>query len=410
LTLENIYTQVQGASRVQNALEKIHEGYLNKHSIEQLAQSVFVSERQLRKLFVKHLGLAPIKIAKYHKALFAKKLVVFSRHSLTEIAFASGFNSIRQFNSVFKEVFGYSPSVIRRSILMPNLATAPVFLLKYAPPFHFKNLLSFLKIRAITGVEEVTDQAYSRTFRTDEARGFFIIRDCPAESALQLQIHTDDIRCYMMIYHQVRKMFDLDMDFSNVIQQFKKDVILNKGLEKNQVPRLPIAFNPFEGVIRAIIGQHSATTTLISRLVEKTDLRTDDNFPEGLRYFFPTPAELLSVEIEGLAQSKQLTIQAVSKALITKKLHLTTNQSFETFYKTLSTIKGIGDWTIHDVAMRALGMKDCFPASDLGIIKALTQILGQKPHLKEIQALAEQWHPYRSYAALCLWNQYESKN
>ena len=121
---------------------------------------------------------------------------------------------------------------------------------------------------------------------------------------------------------------------------------------------------------------------------------------------------LLDLELEGmgLSQSKQLTIQEVSKAVVMKKLQLTANQSFEAFYQAFSSIKGIGDWTINYVAMRALGMKDCFPASDLGIIKALTQILGQKPHLKEIQQLAEQWHPYRAYAALCLWNQYNPKN
>ena len=120
------------------------------------------------------------------------------------------------------------------------------------------------------------------------------------------------------------------------------------------------SYNSFEFVVRAILGQQisiKAATTLAARLVEKVNLMTDSNFPDGLAYFFPTPEELLNVKLDGIgiSNSKQFTIHAVTEEIITKNLQLTANQSFEEFYQTFSAIKGIGDWTVNYVAMRGLG-------------------------------------------------------
>ncbi|MBI9091443.1 MAG: methylphosphotriester-DNA--protein-cysteine methyltransferase family protein [Desulfobacterium sp.] len=101
---------ISGVSVVNNALERIYDGYLNYHSIQDLAKELLLSDRHLRKLFVDNLGVPPIKIARHHKSLFAKKLLLFSDQSITDIAFASGFGSIRQFNTVFKTVFGKTPT------------------------------------------------------------------------------------------------------------------------------------------------------------------------------------------------------------------------------------------------------------------------------------------------------------
>lgn len=280
--------------------------------------------------------------------------------------------------------------------------------LKYEKPFNFKQVLSFLKRRAMAGVEVVTEIGYSRTFRTKNATGFFTVTDNPDQSALELRIACDDIRYTMEIHNRVRKVFDLDTDFSLINERCAKDEHLSKGMVEGHVPRLPAAFDPFEFVVRAILGQQisvQAATTLASRVAAKADLKSDGGYPSGLECFFPGPNELLALELDGLGipRTKQATLKTVAQAILDQRVKLTSNQSFETFSKDFSALKGIGEWTVHYVAMRGLRMVDSFPAGDLGVIKALTK-KGRAPSKKEITEMAEQWRPYRAYAALCLWN------
>ena len=279
--------------------------------------------------------------------------------------------------------------------------------LEYKKPFDFNQILSFMKYRAIRGVEIITENSYSRTFRIDNTKGYFTVFNHPEKSSLRLKINCDDIKCYKPISHKVRKMFDLDTDFSFINEKFAQDEILSRGMEDGHVPRLPIAFDLFEHTIRAILGQQitvRAATTLAGRIVEKVSLKVNPNFPVGLDYFFPTPSELLKIDLDGLGitKTRQATIKNVLNAIVNKAVCLRANQPFDQFYRDFSSLKGIGDWTVHYVAMRGMGMVDSFPSRDLGILKALTED-GKSPTQKEILNLAEKWRPYRAYAALCLW-------
>jgi 3-methyladenine DNA glycosylase/8-oxoguanine DNA glycosylase len=114
---------------------------------------------------------------------------------------------------------------------------------------------------------------------------------------------------------------------------------------------------------------------------------------------------LLHLDLDGLGipRTKQTTLKTVAHAILDQRVKLTSHQSFETFRENFLALKGIGEWTVHYVAMRGLRMIDSFPASDLGVIKALTKD-GRVPSKKKITEMAEKWRPYRSYAALCLWN------
>ncbi|MCP3966461.1 MAG: DNA-3-methyladenine glycosylase 2 family protein [Lentisphaerae bacterium] len=400
---------IDGSLLINRTIHMIYDGFLNHHSVTSLARKLLVSERHLRKLFVDNLGMPPIKVAKYHRALFAKKLLMYSNSPVTEIAYASGFNSLRQFNDVIRETFEQSPTQLRKEFKNKNIAIdTPVMMLSYKKPFDFKNILSFMRPRALLGIEVVTEVSYSRTFRTAEAHGYFSVTDNAQQSALELRIHCDDVRSYMDIHNRVRKVFDLDTDFTRINELFSKDKILSRGMINGCAPRLPRAFNPFEFVIRAVLGQQisvKTASTLAARIVSKAAVKTDKSYPEGLDFFFPTPEELLKTDITelGITSVRQKTIKTVSQAIYKSDLLMTDNQTFEKFNKDFSKLKGIGDWTVNYVAMRGLGMFDSFPAGDLGIIKAL--IKGdKKPSHKEVLEIAEKWRPYRSYAALCLWN------
>ncbi len=409
VSLEYYNGNVDGAYVVNTALKMIYDGYLNYHSIPDMSKELLVSDRHLRKLFLDYLGVPPVKIAKYHKALFAKKLLLFSDQPITDIAFAAGFGSIRQFNHVFKEIFGETPSFLRKESSMEKSGSGnTTLLLRYKKPFYFRQALSFMKPRAIKGVEVFTENSYARTFRTNHAKGFFVVTDRPGQSALELRIGCNDIKCYMHVYNRVRKVFDLDTDFTLMNEKFAEDKLLSKGMQNSHVPRLPVAFDPFEFVVRAILGQQisvKAATTLAKRIAGKAAIKTNNSFPPGLDYFFPNPSELLNMELDGLGLSKtrQVTLKTATHAILHKKVKLTANQSFDTFHKDFSMLKGIGDWTVNYVAMRGLGMADSFPDNDLGIIRALAKN-DKKLSKKEIRDLAESWRPYRAYATLCIWN------
>jgi AraC family transcriptional regulator of adaptative response / DNA-3-methyladenine glycosylase II len=407
INLEYHNSYIHGSEKVNEALELIYNGYLNYNSIGDLADTLYISKRQLRKLFSDSIGLPPVKIGRYHKSIFAKKLITNSNRTITDIAFASGFQSSRQFNDTYKEIFGETPSATRKCCSAAATGN-PSLLLKYKQPFNYPQILSFMQSRLITGIEMIENQRYFRTFRTDHARGWFSVQDRPDQSALELKIICDDVRCYMEIYYRVRKMFDIDTDFDPINKMFEKDPLISRGMNVGQVPRLPIAFNPFEFTVRAILGQQitiKAATTLAGRIVEKAGISVSEDFPSGLEFLFPNAKELAATPLEnlGITGIRQQTIRTVTGAILDSRLSLSVSQGFETFEKDFSSLKGIGDWTVNYVAMRGLGMKDAFPASDLGIIKAYTEG-GVKPPVKKIIKLAEKWRPYRSYAALCLWS------
>jgi len=406
---------VDGVLLVQKALKMIYEGFLNRHSIKELADNLFISERQLRQLFVDNLGLPPVKIGKYHKVLFAKKLLLYSTLTLNDIIEAAGFGSSRQFNLVFKEILGVTPSQMRKlgNVYLKEIKN-PLLLLPYKQPFNFEQMINFMRMRQLNGVEHITETSYSRTFRTNDTSGYFTVRNNKEASALELEISSEGIIAYMDIYQRVRRMFDLNTDFERINAQFVEDELLSKGMIDGHVPRLPIAFNTFEFVIRAILGQQvsvKAATTFAGRIVEAGSIPTGEDFPEELTHFFPTVEEFetLTLDAVGLTKTRQQTIWNVVNALKNQVFSLSASQSLEQFHKEFSSVKGIGDWTVHYVAMRGLGMVDSFPAMDLGVLLAMQE--GEtKPKKKEVLAKAENWQPYRAYAALCLWQGLSAEN
>ncbi|OQY31518.1 MAG: hypothetical protein B6241_13770 [Spirochaetaceae bacterium 4572_59] len=282
------------------------------------------------------------------------------------------------------------------------------YYLPYKKPFHFEQLLDFMRVRAITGIELISENEYARTFRISGSYGYFTVRNDEEKSALILRIHSSDIRCYMEIYDRVRIMFDLDRDFSRIRKMFLDDPVLKRGMFRGEVPRMPVAFNSFEFAVRAVLGQQisvKAATTLAGRIAAKTDIRTEEYFPSGLDFFFPDTEELKSADFSdvGITKTRYQTLQNMMDNILAGELLFSSNQTFDQFHKNFISIKGIGDWTVNYVAMRGLGMMDAFPVADLGILKALST--GKKPlSVKAIEKIAEKWKPYRSYAALCLWN------
>lgn len=397
--MEHYQNNMAGISILKESLKLIHGGFLLEHTLDELAETLFVSLRHLRQLYHEHIGTSPIKVSMFYKAIMASKQLKASKSSVTDIALSSGFGSTRQFNEVFKKATDMSPTAYRKSKHpLPKI----VLQVPYDDDFNFHHLLSFLPYRMTKGVEVIDDVSYGRSFRLPLGKGYLFVKDNTGE--LIVELHTEEVTVIYEVYQKVLELFDLKTDFNPIRKRFETDDILKGGLINGQVPRLPKAFNSFELLIRAIINQQisiKATTTYMKRVVEKSAIKTPKGYPEGMAYYFPTSEELIEVPLDdiGLTNTRQQTLLNMMEALNKNEVSLSINQPFETFQKKMIQIKGIGNWTINYVALRGLGMVDSFPAKDLGVIKAL----GTKKE-KELIGIAEQWRPYRGYATLCLWH------
>ncbi|CAA0092130.1 putative bifunctional transcriptional activator/DNA repair enzyme AlkA [BD1-7 clade bacterium] len=397
-----------GVVAVERALHLIDEGFLNDRSIAELADTLDVSSRHLRHLFVQHVGAPPVRIAQMQKALFARTLLLQSSMSVTEIAFASGFGSLRQFNTVFQQVIGCSPTDVRRQSSCISVSEFTHSIVIECPDgADISSTLAFMRERAIAGVETVTDNQYRRSFALGGSQGVFCVDWVADRRELILSVKASDIRCFRRIYQRVRRMFDLDTDFSAMLPMFTADPLLARGLDRGCIPRLPQAFDAAEFMIRAILGQQisvKAATTIAGRIAEQAAL--DFNYSDADIYrLFPTPAQILALDLDGigLTKTRQDTLRAVCQAIEDGVFQLNSYQRIDDFRRDFTAIKGIGDWTASYVAMRGLGYRDVFPAGDLGVLKGLA-VDGVRPSIREAERIAEQWRPFRSYAALCLWH------
>lgn len=399
--MEHFQKNIEGALLVKKALKLIQEGYMLEHNLNELAESLHVSLRHLRSLFVETIGTTPIKVSMLQRALYSQSLILNSDLKLTQIALESGFGTSRQFNDVFKKTFKVTPSDYKKEPERYELGHI-ILELPYDNTFEFSKVLEFLPHRITRGVEVIEENCYKRTFRLDGHDGYLSVSD--TSNALKIDVYTKTIEVLYDLYQKMIGLFDLKTDFEPILKRFESDEILSKGIHNHQMPRLPVAFNPFELTIRAIINQQisiKATSTFMQRLVKKSNLLTSDSFPSGLDYFFPTPDELESTPIDeiGLTKTRQQTLKNVVSALISEEVSLSVFQSFDEFRNSFIKVKGIGNWTINYVALRGLGMVDSFPAKDLGVIKVL-----KTKKEKELIQIAEKWRPYRGYATLCLWH------
>ncbi|MBS7525440.1 DNA-3-methyladenine glycosylase 2 family protein [Fusibacter paucivorans] len=402
----------EAAQIVSKAMMLLGSGALNGADTEKLAKALFISERRLRQVFKTVLGISPTKVLNYQRILCAIPLIQETAQSMTSIAFEVGYSSVRQFNAQFKLIVGCTPTAMRDK-MMPTYPMPKLTLyLRSKSEVGFETVFSFMKPRLLRGVEAINGDAYQRTYYIETGSGYFTV--CPGDhpALLKLDVYTRDFDSIFDVFLRVRRMFDMDAPISEITAYLKRFEMLQSGFVDQYVPRLPTAFDAFEFLVRAILGQQitvKAATTLAQRIVERADLKTADDFPTGLTHFFPNinTCSVLSLEGLGITATRQATLKRVMQALLDNEFSLSPYQSYDVFKKAFGVVKGIGDWTVNYVAMRGLGMKDSFPASDLGVINVLAAMNdGQKMKPKAIEQLAEQWRPYRAYATLCLWRNY----
>ncbi len=394
------------SATVSRALRLICDGALVDAGINDLASRLGVGSRQLRRLFEQHLGASPVAVEQTRRVHFAKKLLDETDLPITQVAFSAGFNSIRRFNTALRGVYGRSPRDLRkRRVAAPSEPTIKLRL-GYRPPFDWQQVTSFLQLRAIPRVEAVDEQAYVRTVACGEFRG--TIRVAPGSGEyLVLEVSGDAAPVLPKLVAGVRTIFDLGADPMQIGEQLASDPVMRKLITKRPGVRVPGAWEPFELGVRAILGQQvtvRGATTLAGRLVERygTEVASVDPSVDRL---FPAPERLVDADIASLGMPRRRgeTICNFAAAMIESPSLLDGSLGFDEAVDRLCAIPGIGPWTAQYVAMRALGAPDAFPASDLGLRKALAALTGEPVSAAFLAKRSESWRPWRAYAALLLW-------
>jgi AraC family transcriptional regulator of adaptative response / DNA-3-methyladenine glycosylase II len=400
------------STTVRRGLRLIANGALDEGGVENLADRLGVTSRHLRRLFTQHIGASPLAVAHTQRLHFAKRLIDETTLPLNHIVIAAGFGSTRRFNDTFKNTYGRSPRDLRKigrqdDEYRPD-ATLSVRL-PYRQPFAWSALLGFFKHRVTPGVESVDGDCYRRTLLVDNKHAVVELRPSEKGNYLSLTLHGVNTSSLFETVQKARDVFDLDAPVAEITSVLSADPVLKQVLKAHPGIRVPGAWDGFELTIRAILGQQisvKAATTLAGRIAarygERLDHATSDE--SDLSFLFPTADRLSRARFNniGLVGSRAATLRRVATACVRGELQFDTAQDPQEFCTTLKAIKGIGDWTAQYVAMRALKNPDAFPASDLGLIKALKY--PDKVTPIELTRHAERWRPWRAYAALLLWN------
>lgn len=382
---------------------------LEEGSLDQVAARLGVTGRHLRRVFHDELGASPIEYAQTQRLLMAKRLLTDTRMPVIEVAMASGFGSLRRFNTLFKERYRLTPTDLRRTSPGRFPEGEPVFRVAYRPPFDWTSLVTFLGRRAIDGVESVShDGEYRRTVALHGHgtiwRGWLTVRQASGRNEIEVRVSGGLLRVLPQILARVRRLFDLSCHPDTIAQALGPLAEAAPGL------RVPGAFDGFEMAVRAILGQQitvSAARTVAGRFAHRHGEPIATPFPE-LTTVFPPVERAAGLDVAAIAElgiiaSRARSIIALATALTEGRVHLEPDANVNDTITALREIPGIGDWTAQYLAMRALSWPDAFPAGDHGVRK----VLGTKT-TAALLARAEAWRPWRAYAVMHIWRELET--
>jgi AraC family transcriptional regulator of adaptative response / DNA-3-methyladenine glycosylase II len=383
------------------AIAGIEEHALSSAHVGELAASLGISDRHLRRVTQAELGVSPIELAQTQRLLLAKRLLRETSLSQTEIAFASGFGSVRRFNALFKSRYGLSPRAIRGKASGAEVLSVQ---LEFRPPFAWDHLLAYLRLRAIPGVEMADATHYRRTVAIDEAYGWIAVSMHKSGSALNVELSPSLTSAIGAVIARVKQLFDLGAVPDAVSALLRKDPTLAATVRRIPGLRVAGAFDGFELAVRTILGQQvsvKGASTISGRWADVFGAPIATPYPE-LNRISPRAESMAAtapddVAALGMIGNRARCLVSLAKAVMERRVVLSFAANVEEQIETLMSLPGIGPWTANYIAMRALHWPDAFPSGDLMLMRAA------QASQKQLQARAEGWRPWRAYAAHYLW-------
>jgi AraC family transcriptional regulator of adaptative response / DNA-3-methyladenine glycosylase II len=389
-----------GPELVCRAVQLILGGALDGRTESELGARLGVSARHLRRLFAAHVGATPDGLARSARAHFARRLLDETDLSVSEVAFAAGFGSVRQFNRACRDVFRLPPRELRARRRRRDLLAAVEGLtlrLPFDGPLDWRSLLGYFEARAIPGVESVSGDTYRRTIVAGGEAGALELLPGDDDHLL-LRVHLAHWDELMHVVARARRIASLDVDLTEPARQLAGDPIVGRLLRKRPGLRVPGTWDPYETGVRAILGQQvsvAGANTLAGRLVERLGANVPGLDRFGLSHTFPPPATVAAANLTdlGLTTARAAAVRAFARAVADDAIRLDRSIGLDPLVSSIQAIDGLGPWTAHYIALR-LGERDAWPATDLGLRRAL----GKHP-----SEVAERWHPWRALAATHLW-------
>ena len=402
---------VDDARRIASLLvHRIDEGMLDGPAdgrwMERVAKQFGWSSRQIRRIVQRELGVSPMELLQTRRLLLAKQLLTETSLPISEVAFASGYSSLRRFNDAFNGRYRMPPTRFRKRARETAVSPGETFTLRlsYRAPFDWGSLLEFLRARQTAGVEYVTADAYLRTVSLGDRAGWIEVRLDEPRSCLLVTLPHTLTPVLPALLGRLRNLFDLAARPDVIAGALQQHAPLRASLAKHPGLRVPGAFDAFELAMRAILGQQvsvKAATTLAGRVAERFGARVETPYPE-LSRLAPTVEDVAVARDRdfaglGVLPARAQSIVALAKAM-KKGLALEPGADPEATIGALAALPGIGPWTANYVAMRALRWVDAFPKEDIVIRKQLGGVTAG-----EAERMSRSWSPWRSYATMHLW-------
>ena len=397
---------VDATSRVaQAAASLIEDRTLDEEGLDAVAARLGITDRHLRRAFGAEFGVSPVAFAQTQRLLLAKRLLTDTSLPVTEVAFASGFGSLRRFNALFKQRYRLQPGQLRRQMHGNGAAAADAlkFELSFRPPYDWPAVSMFLGARAIAGVEAVEDRAYRRTVRVavdgKQQSGWIEVTPSPKKPALRVTVSASLAKALPPVLSRVKALMDLACNPAEVVQALGALAARHPGM------RVPGAFDGFEVAVRAILGQQvtvAAARTVAGRFAAAFGDPLDTPFA-SLNKVFPAAERVAGLPYGRIARlgmpgARARSVRALARAVADGDLDLMPNADIDVTLDKLRALPGVGEWTAQYIAMRALAWPDAFPHTDLGVMKALG---ATSP--PQVLAAGEAWRPWRAYAVMHLW-------
>jgi len=388
------------------AMRLIADGVVDREGVTGLAGRLGYSERHVHRQLVAVVGAGPLALARAQRAQTARILLETTTLPIVGVAFAAGFQSVRQFNATIQEVFATTPGGLRSRARAkrPDETGGVTLRLPYRAPLDADGLIAFLGLRAVPGVEEVVDGTYRRSLRLPHGTG--TVELTPADGHMRARYRLDDLRDLATAVQRSRMLLDLDSDPLAVVEALGGDPLL--GPLVHAAPGLRVAghVDGQELALRAVLGQQvslGGAATLAGRLVAAHGEPLEQPLG-GVTHLFPSSAAVAAADPASLAMpsARRRALLGLAAALADGELALDAGVEREEARQQLLALPGIGPWTAAYVAMRALRDPDAFLATDLGVRHALER-LGQDGRPASAEHLSDGWRPYRAYAVQHLW-------
>ena len=396
-----------GPELVCRAVRLIFDGALDRGTEAEFAHRLGVSARHLRRLFTAELGVTPDGLARSARAHFARRLLDETDLSMTEIAFAAGFGSLRQFNRVLQQVFGESPRVLRSKRRTTDRLAADGGLslrLTFHGRLDWPSMIRYFDAQSIAGVEHVDGETYRRTIVVDGDPGVLELSVGGADHLI-LRAHLPHWLQLIHIVARARLIANLDFNPDPAGAQLQADKALGPLITARQGVRPPGTWDPFETGIRALISQRRGRSTvnkIIARIVEQTGSPVPGLEPLGLSHTFPTSATLATANLDGLGIPSTLAsaIRRFAVAVNENSVQLDRSASLDRLVADLTSVNGFGASAAHYLALR-LGEPDAFPLTELELRRALPRL--RTAPAPEISRATKRWHPWRAVATAYVW-------